>query len=380
MGATVYLATDQTGREFACKVERCSWYKLPDSLTNPKIHETFINERLNKLYEADVTTTCVDYTLYGPHRWYLFTKGSKVEWKSLSLKDVVSVYYDLHTLHNYDTFYTTVELTQRVELAHLDIHPGNMMMFNGRLRLIDFGNSFLYSKDRPVRHFEQDLPSDASPHLREAKGILDRKTANIHNYVADWKATLPKLKPSITLCNGCQRQFPTALKLRECMACGSRNLVTAPIRINTLEGLAKLKNVSVESLMLDDPRTTLKLPPFVPEQYLCLVLNVNLLKSYLGWTRKTLGFKTFISGQNIATYSQSLKTLPIMAEQHPGAALLVRLLLAWHDEMMNRLLTGVPYTALDAVKFLDPNGSVQTQLKLHGLKRPPGLKKLSAEI
>ncbi|MFM7200938.1 MAG: hypothetical protein ACKO6N_09130 [Myxococcota bacterium] len=227
MGAAVYLATDQHGREYACKIERCAWHKLTPS-PNARAQESFINERLDKLYEADVTTTCVDYTLYGPHRWYLFTKGSKVDWKSLSLKDVVSVFYDLHTLHNYEKFYTKTDLTQQVELVHLDIHPGNMMMFKGRLRLIDFGNSFLYTKDRALSFFEQPLPDGASPQLHGAKGIVDRNTANILNYVKDWKSTLPVSMPNITLCQDCQREYPLALKVTTCMACGSQNLATVP--------------------------------------------------------------------------------------------------------------------------------------------------------
>lgn len=379
MGAAVYLATDQFGREYACKIERCAWHKLRPSI-NARAQESFINERLAKLYEADVTTTCVDYTLYGPHRWYLFTKGSKVDWKNLSLKDVVSVFYDLHTLHNYERFYTTVELTQQLELVHLDIHPGNMMMFKGRLRLIDFGNSFLYVKDSPLGFFQQPLPDGSSPHLHGAKGILDRNTANILNYVNDWKSTLPGVLPNITLCQGCRRQYPLALKITTCMACGSKNLETAPSSKTTLEGLAKLKQVPVESLMLKDPRVALQLPPFKPEQYICLVLTVTLLKTHIGGSRKTKIFEGFVTGQNITTYSESLKTLPYMKQAFPEAALLVRLLLSWYDVMMNRLLNGEPYTALDAVKYFDPTGIVQQQLKAYGLKPPRGLKKLSAEV
>jgi hypothetical protein len=361
MGGAVYKGIGDDGKTYAVKVERGEYKKMTYS-EKPYAQKMRLDDILKKMYEADVTTTCVDYTLIGPHRCYLLEMGQKVDWANLKLADIVSIFYDLHTLHKYTQNYTKVDLVQDVELVHLDIHPGNMMMFNGRLRLIDFGKSVIVASENIPQLKKTKLDDFASHHLGTVKEMLNVDGDSLNNYLNNWKSTLEKVNPEVLLCQGCKRQYARGSTMSECLACGSKNLVAAQLRDVDMESLARLKKVDVQTLKVDNPLKAMKLPEIRPEQYLCLVLTVNLLKSWIGISRKQVQHKG-VGNLNSSVYSQARDALPDIKQKAPGSALLIEILLLWFDVMMNNLLTGKPFTAMDAVKYFDPAGNILSKLK-----------------
>lgn len=361
MGGAVYLGRDEKGAKYAVKVERGD-YRKQVYTEKAYSQKRKLDDILGKMYEADVTTTCIDYTLIGPHRCYLLTMGEKVDWAQLKLSDIVSIFYDLHTLHHYTSHYTKVELTSNVELVHLDIHPGNMMMFNGRLRLIDFGKSVIVSTSNIEKVKTKTLDAFASHHVGTVKEMMNEDGTSLGNYVANWKSTLEKVNPEVLLCKGCGRQYAQGSKMTECYRCGSKKLEPARLRDEDMVGIAKLKGVDPKTLKVDDPRLAKEVQAIKPEQYLCLVLTVNMLKTWIGISR-TIAKHTGVGNLNTSVYGDARKALPDIKQKAPQSAILVELLLLWFDEMMNHLLTGKPYTALDAVKYFDPSGNILSKLK-----------------
>ncbi|MBK9368947.1 MAG: hypothetical protein IPN01_22050 [Deltaproteobacteria bacterium] len=215
-----------------------------------------VDRWLYRFAEGAMTPTCLDLLQRGSDQYLLLALGEgDVDWSDLTLADIVAVFQDLDTVEHYARHFMEVELTQEVSVLHLDIHGGNMMRFNGRLRLIDFGKALLYSPDvvqglaklelQPFAKEKFNKDDYLTGTIEDSKMYTDPEAAAPRNTSPTGEGTRG---PHGATCKGCNRQHPDLLSVVECMACGSKNIVRERIRRVDLENNAKLKKVSVDSL------------------------------------------------------------------------------------------------------------------------------------
>ncbi|MBK7757938.1 MAG: hypothetical protein IPI35_16375 [Deltaproteobacteria bacterium] len=326
-----------------------------------------VDRWLYRFAEGAMTPTCLDLLQRGSDQYLLLALGEgDVDWSDLTLADIVAVFQDLDTVEHYARHFMEVELTQEVSVLHLDIHGGNMMRFNGRLRLIDFGKALLYSPDvvqglaklelQPFAKEKFNKDDYLTGTIEDSKMYTDPESGSPAKYIADWRGYAAA--PMVRLCKGCNRQHPDLLSVVECMACGSKNIVRERIRRVDLENNAKLKKVPVDSLLVG-PYKTAKVPSLTPSQYGCIVLTAVLIKeTWVAMDREgklNTGIGKNAKGiENVVIYSTARKLMPKLRAASPGQALLIELLLLWFDEMMRRLFAGEPFGAADAVRYFQP--------------------------
>ena len=416
MGGAVYLGVDQDGNKFAVKhfpgtykaevwgtIERAEanlreriangegdieqakrdlarWKRIKSDVKKkttykglggvtltPIAAKARVDKWLFRTSEASMTPTCLDVLQRGSDQYLLLALGEgDVDWSDLTLADIISVFQDLETVEHYARHFMEVELTQEVSVLHLDIHGGNMMRFDGRLRLIDFGKALLYSPDI-VQPLGQVKPQSFAKEkfnknnyltgtIEDAKVFTDPDGGSAKKYIADWRGYAAT--PIVKLCKGCNRQHPDLPSIVECSACGSKKIVRDRLRRVDLENNAKLKKVSVESLLVG-PYKTAKVPAMTPAQYGCIVLTAVLIKeAWVAMDREgklDTGIPKNASGiENVLVYSTARRLMPKLRAASPGQALLIELLLLWFDEMMRRLFAGEDFNAHDAVRYFQP--------------------------
>jgi hypothetical protein len=324
---------------------------------------------LMKYMEAALTTTCIDELNIGRDRFILLRLGEgRVDYTALNLSDVISAFQDLGKIYDFGRNYIGVELTQDVSVLHLDIHGENLMRFDGKLRLIDFGLTFLfdpnqakewrkakmvpYDRNNPNLYFQYD---DFSKQPR-----YDPSNSSWDRYIKGWQKAY-RVAPEVLVCRACNRQYPAGLGITECLRCGSKKIETAKLRKADIEGTARLKGVSPGTIG-DNPYANKSVSAVDPREYGCIVLTAVLIKEVWAATEKGrdlgMGGTVARSIVNVDVYSQARKGLHTFKAAAPEAGRLVELLLLWFDEMMRRLFDGEEFSARDAVKFF---GGVATQ-------------------
>ncbi|MFP4032827.1 MAG: hypothetical protein ACLFRG_13860 [Desulfococcaceae bacterium] len=363
MGGAVYLGEEPSGHRYAVKHFIAQSHKIPGygKDTNPARLE-WKKHYLLKYFEAALTTTCVDELTIGRDQWLLLELGEgTVDYATLNMSDILSVFQDLQKLYDYSRHYMDVHVTQDVSVLHLDIHGENLMRFGGKLRLIDFGFAQIFSpsqgaevrKAKPVKYDRNNvnLYFQHADFLEDKKSSYDPSEGTWKKYIDDWQQAYREA-PEVQRCGGCGRQYPVGLKIEECFRCGSKKIETAKLRRADIEGLARLKGVSPGTIG-DNPYAHGTVASVDPQQYGCVVLTAVLIKEI--WTATEKGRDLGMGGKparailNVNVYSLARKGFHRFKGE--AQASVVRILLLWFDEMMRRLFDREPFTARDAVKF-----------------------------
>lgn len=380
MGGAVFLAQDQAGNKYALKHFKRKEHAITGfGGTTNRAKLDRVSTYLMRYFEAALTTTCVDSLIIGRDEFVLLELGEGgVDYTDLKMSDIQSVFEDLWKLQNFGHHHIGVELTQDVSVLHLDIHGENLMRFGGKLRLIDFGVAMLYSpgQDQMVRDatpilYDRDNPLLylQDPSLLEGKkAYYDQDKGSWQEYISNWQKAF-RQAPEVIKCEGCQRQYPPALKMTECYRCGSKKLVPAKLRRADIEATARLKGVS-PGIIGDNPYATGKVNQVNPKQYACVVMTAVLIKEI--WCAVEAGHDLGMGGgaaraiRNVEVYPKARVGLHQFSNQPQST--IVGLLLLWFDEMMRRLFDGEDFDAKDAVKFFGgTTGSAPSRQRRHSV-------------
>jgi hypothetical protein len=365
MGGAVFLGKDQNGTMYAVKHILKDGHKIWGyGGVTPSDHLHRTQHHLMQYYEASLTTTCIDTLTFGRDHIMLLQLGEgRVDYTTLSLADVISVFQDMQTAYEFAKNYMSVEVTQDVSVLHLDIHGENLMRFNGRLRLIDFGMASIYNPNQSEMWRRVKTPrydkTDPDLYIHEPdiyedkKQFVDPEKGSWKKYITNWQQSYREA-PEVLLCQGCKRQYPVSLVMTECYRCGSKKLEKAKLRKADMEAHARLKGVSPGEIG-DNPYANGSVKHVNPQQYGCIVLTAVLIKEV--WAATEAGRDLGMGGKaarfivNVEVYSKARKGLHTFKGAAAGTAGLIELLLMWFDEMMRRLFDGQAFTALDAVRF-----------------------------
>jgi hypothetical protein len=371
MGGAVFLGEAADGHKYAVKHFLRDTHAIAGyGGTTPRAHLDKTSTYLMKYFEAALTTTCVDAITIGRDEYVLLELGEgSVDYKTLNMSDLQSVFEDLAKLYEYSKNYMTVHVTQDVSVLHLDIHGENLMRFAGKLRLIDFGQALIFSPGqqeavraaKPVTYDKTnpDLYFQNDSFLEGKKAFHDESKGSWKRYIDDWQQAY-RVAPEVLLCQGCSRQYPASLIIKECFRCGSKKIVTAKLRQVDIEATARLKGVSPGKIG-DNPYANGTVGSVNPQQYGCIVLTAVLIKEVWAASEKGrdlgMGGKAAPAIMNVNVYSQARSGMHLFKGE--GQAGVVQLLLMWFDEMMRRLFDGETFSARDAVSFFGGNRSTQ---------------------
>jgi hypothetical protein len=366
VGGVVMLGEDQNGVKYAVKHLPVAGHKDPGHGMSPNVaHLNRTQAHLMQYFEASVTTTCVDMIRVGADQLLLLQLGEgTVNYSTLSLSDVIAVFQDLETCYNYGKNYMNVDVTQDVAVLHLDIHGENLMRFNGRLRLIDFGMALVHNPSqgegwrdatpKPYDRNNEQLYYQVDSVVEDHKRYEDHTRGKWKEYITKWQQAY-RVPPDVIVCQGCQRQYPSGMKLTECFRCGSKKLVSAKLRQADVKGLANLKGVSPASIG-DAPYAGRSVSSVNAQQYGCVVLTAVLIKEIWAATEGTKGdlgmgkraARSVLNEEAYPLARQGLHKFKAAAGESSG---LVELLLLWYDEMMFRLFDNEKFGPEDAVRF-----------------------------
>lgn len=380
MGGAVFLVEDGANQKFAMKHFRRSDHKIPGfGVDTPRGKLDKTSTLLMRYFEAALTTTCLDSLIIGRDEYVLLELGEgNVDYTALNMSDIQSVFEDLGRLENYSKHHMNVDVTQDVSVLHLDIHGENLMRFDGKLRLIDFGVAMLYSstQDQLVRDTvplaydrnNQDLYFQDPGLLEGKKSYYDKDKGSWQKYIADWQKAYREA-PEVQVCQGCKRQYPAGLKIAECYRCGSKKIVPAKLRRADIRGIANLKGVSPGTIG-DNPYANGTVTAVNPKEYACIVLTAVLIKEV--WCATEGGRDLGMGGSvaravvNTEVYSKARSGQHKFSSQPQSG--IISLLLSWFDEMMRRLFDGEEFTARDAVKFFGGvTGSSPSRQRRHSV-------------
>jgi hypothetical protein len=285
----------------------------------------------------------------------------------------------MQKLYDFSSHYMSVDVTQEVSVIHMDIHGDNFMRFGGKLRLIDFGQALIYSpgQDELTRAHEI-VNYDRNNHnlyFQNAGAIEDKKrtynqdAGSWKKYIEDWQKAY-SIAPIVQLCQGCSRQYPAGLSIKECYRCGSKKIVNSKLRRADIEATAKLKGVSPSMIGGNNPYADGKVLAVNPQQYGCIVLTAVLIKEI--WSASEAGTDKGMGGgaaraiMNVEVYSRARSGQYKFKEEAQSG--MVEVLLLWYDEMMRRLFDGEGFTAKDAVTFFGGNrSSTPTRSRRHSI-------------
>ncbi len=363
MGGAVFLAVEDTGHKYALKHFQRSEHKIPGfGGDTPRSRLDRTTSYLMRYFEAALTTTCIDSLIIGRDEFVLLELGEgSVNYTMLSIADIQSVFEDLGRLENYSRHYMKVDVTQDVSVLHLDIHGENLMRFNGKLRLIDFGMAMLYSpsQDQLVRDTaplaydrnNQNLYFQNDAFLEGKKAYYKQDKGNWQEYITNWQQAY-RVAPEVQLCESCKRQYPPGLKISECYRCGSKKIVPSKLRRTDIEALARLNGVSPGSVG-DNPYASGSVAAVTPKQYSCVVLTAVLIKEI--WCAAEAGKDLGMGG----TAARAIRNTEVYTKARLGQhkftnqpqSSVIALLLLWFDEMMRRLFDQEDFGARDAFQF-----------------------------
>lgn len=337
-------------------------------LLSPKGVADRVNAFLARFAEGALTTTCLDVIQRGSDQFLLLQLGEgDVDYSDLQMADVINIFEDLDRIQNYAQNHMKVHVTQDVGVLHLDIHGGNLMRFNGKMRFIDFGMAFVYNpntvekigrikekpwseqRNDPHLYAQSNMIADSRDYSNPGRGSAER-------YIEDWKSGY-RVPPTVWVCRACKKQYPNVDVYTECFACGSKKVERASLRSDDVESLAKLNNKDPFDLLVQ-PHKDSKVKRITPVQYGCIVLTAVLIKQI--WSAAQVKEQMdFGLGEdaarimNVNVYSQARRLFPRFQRAAPGHSLLIGLLLSWFDEMMLRLIKGDLFTAKDALRYFD---------------------------
>lgn len=381
MGGAVFLAEDDTGHRYALKHFQKKEHAIPGfGGDTPRNKLDRVNTYLLRYFEAALTTTCIDALIIGRDEYVLLELGEGgVDYTKLNISDIQSVFEDLGRLENFSRHHMNVDITQDVSVLHLDIHGENLMRFDGKLRLIDFGVAMLYSpsQDQMVRDAQpiaydrnnQNLYIQYGDLLDSKKAYYDdQRRASWQEYISNWQKAYREA-PEVQLCQSCKRQYPAGLKIAECYKCGSKKIVPAKLRREDINALARLKGVSPGTIG-DNPYATGTVKSVNPKQYACVVMTAVLIKEI--WSATEAGTDLGMGGKaarairNVEVYPQARMGQHKFSNQPQSSV--TALLLLWFDEMMRRLFDGEDFTARDAVQFFGGSrGSSPSRQRRHSV-------------
>ena len=166
MGGAVYLGEDQFGERYAVKHFQDEGYAIRGFGENtPKGQLNRTMHHLGKYFEASVTTTCEDTLAVGRDQFLLLRLGEgRVDYGTLRMSDVISVFQDLDKVYQFSKNYMSVDVAQDVSVLHMDVHGENMMRFDGKLRFIDFGTAMIFdAKPAGTKNWSNTTLSDYNP-------------------------------------------------------------------------------------------------------------------------------------------------------------------------------------------------------------------------
>lgn len=341
-------------------------------LLTPKEARERVNAFLLRYAEGAQTTTCFDVIQRGADQYLLLELGEgDVDYTDITMADIVNIYRDLHSLENYSQNHMQVHLTQDIGLLHLDIHGGNLMRFNGRMRFIDFGMALVYNpktverfgriKERPWAELRRDPEFYlVSNQVEDSLKFSDPTRGSAEAYISDWRSAYGVM-PKVKVCRACSRQHPDLSSITKCLFCDSTKLELADLRKVDLESLAKIKGKDSFDLLVR-PYKDATVARITPVQYGCIVLTAVLIKEIWAAVQKKKNMDFGLGTEakaivNVNVYSKARRLFPRFRAAAPESALLIGLLLSWFDVMMKKLFAGDLFTALDAVKYFDRGGS-----------------------
>ncbi|MCP3707691.1 serine/threonine-protein kinase [Paraburkholderia sp. CNPSo 3274] len=380
MGGAVFLGEEQNGQRYAVKhFVRDSYTVTGYGGPTPRNRLDKTSQYLMRYFEAALTTTCVDVLTLGRDEYVLLELGEgTVDYTTLNMSDIISVFEDLRKLYEFSRHYMTVDVTQDVSVLHLDIHGENLMRFGGKLRLIDFGQAIIFSpgQDDMVRSASPVAYVKTNPNLyfqndsflESKKAYYDQEQGSWKKYIDDWQQAY-RVAPEVLLCESCNRQYPAGLDIKECLRCGSRKIVTAKLREVDINAIARLKGVSPGTIG-DNPYAHGTVTSVDPQEYGCIVLTAVLIKEI--WSATEHGRNLGMGGAsaraivNVNVYSQARRGMHLFKGE--AQAGVVQILLMWFDEMMRRLFDGESFSARDAVTFFGgTRGSQASRLRRHSV-------------
>ena len=362
-GGAVYLGEDQVGTKYAVKHFEGE-HKARTFSDTPNGHLNRTKHHLGKYFEASLTSTCVDAMSIGADQYLLLMLGEgAVDYRTLNMADVVAVFQDLQSVFDYSKNYVSTDIAADVSVFHGDIHGDNLMRFNGRLRLIDFGVALIFTdngdkwRQTPDRAWNMQSPTlyiEDPGKVADQKAYRDPTKGTIHNYIAEWKKWYREA-PGVIVCGGCNRQYPEGMDLKTCMACGSSNLKAAKLRRADMKATANLKDVSPGSVGVN-PYADANVPGITPQQYGCMVLTAVLIKEIwcateAGGKDLGMGGRRAIAVLNHEVYGLARNSLHTFKDESASTGGVIEILLFWFDEMMRRLFRAESFTARDAVRY-----------------------------
>jgi len=382
VGGVVMLGEDQNGVKYAVKHLPTASHKDAGFGYSPNTaHVNRTQAHLMQYFEASVTTTCLDMIRVGSDQLLLLQLGEgTVNYTTLRMSDVIAVFQDLDKCYNYSKNYMNVDVTQDVSVLHLDIHGENLMRFNGCLRMIDFGMALIhnpaqgeawrdgtptpYDKQNPLLYIQNDsVFEDKQRYEDQTKGKWPK-------FIANWQQAY-HVRPDVIVCASCKRQYPSGLKMTECMRCGSKKLETAKLRQADMKALANLKGVSPAAIG-DTPYAGRVVASVSTQQYGCVVLTAVLIKEIWAATEGTkgnlgMGAVAAKAILNEDAYTLARNGMDKFKVAAPDAGGVVQMLLLWYDEMMIRLFDGEKFSAADAVRFFGGGSAKASRERRHSV-------------
>jgi serine/threonine protein kinase len=337
-------------------------------LLSPKGAADRVNTFLANFAEGALTTTCLDVIQRGADQFLLLALGEgDVDYADLQMADIINIFEDLDRIQNYSQNHMKVHITQDVGVLHLDVHGGNLMRFNGKMRFIDFGMALVYNPNTVEKfgRIKQAPWSEqrSDPHLYAHSNMIDDSLnysdpnrGSAERYIEDWKSGY-RVAPTVWVCRACKKQYPNVDLYTECFACGSKNVERASLRSDDIKSLARLNGKDPFDLLVQ-PHKDSTVKRITPVQYGCIVLTAVLIKQI--WSaaqvKEMMDFglgEDAASITNVNVYSKARRLFPQFQRAAPGYSLLIGLLLSWFDEMMLRLIKGDLFTAKDALRYFD---------------------------
>ncbi|WP_321929165.1 serine/threonine-protein kinase [Paraburkholderia guartelaensis] len=380
MEGAVYLGEEQNGKKYAVKhFPRESYKVIGYGGPTPRNRLDKTNQYLMRYLEAALTTTCVDVLTLGRDDYVLLELGEgSVEYTTVNMSDIVSVFEDLRKLYEFSRHYMTVDVTQDVGVLHLDIHGGNLMRFGGKLRLIDFGIAMIFSPGHeemvrsanPLAYIRTNpnLYFQAESLLESKKDFYDQQKGSWKKYIDDWQQAY-RVAPELQLCESCNRWYPAGVDIKQCQRCHSKKIVTVKLRESQINAVAKYKGVSPGTIG-DNPYAHCTVTSVNPQEYGCIVLTAVLIKEIWAATEhgRNLGMGGGLARDivNVNVYSQARRGMHLFKGESQAGV--VQILLAWFDEMMRRLFDGESFSARDAVTFFGgTRGSQASRQRRHSV-------------